>query len=109
MIDLTPLFQAVITIVFAVILRYLIPALRVRLSADKQAEHYKWVQIAVYSAEKLFGTGTGAKKFEYAKNLLESKGFTFDEDTLNALINAEIKRMENEESVVVVGDVAVTT
>ena len=108
MVDLTPVFQAVITVVFAVVLRYLIPVLRERISSDKQAEVYKWVQIAVYAAEKLYGAGTGATKYQYAKDLLESRGFTFDEETLKALINAEIKRMENEESVVVVGDVAVT-
>ncbi len=108
MADLTPVIEVALTLALAILLRYFIPAMRERLSADKQAELYKWVQIAVYAAEKLYGSGTGSTKYKYAKELLESRGFTFDEETLKALINAEIKRMENEESVVVVGDVTVS-
>ena len=108
MFDLTVLFETLITLVFVVLARYLIPAVKARLDTQKQEAVGEWVHIAVYAAEKLFGSGTGKAKFEYAKGLLEEKGFTFDENTLIALINAEIKKMENEESVVVVGDVAVT-
>ena len=105
----TSLFEVVILVFYVILMRYVIPTVKNRMSEEQRAQALQWVHVAVYAAEKLYGSGKGAEKLEYAKNLLEQRGFTFDPDELTALINAEIKRMENEESVIVVGDIDMET
>lgn len=93
-IDLTPVFQAIIAIICALVTTYLIPWIKARTSVEKQEQISAWLEIAVYSAEKLWGSGHGSEKLAYARKVLEEHGFTFDESTLMALINAKIKQME---------------
>ena len=56
-----------------------------------------WVQIAVFAAEKLYGAGNGDKKLAYAEEILRKHGIRLDTATLKAMIDAQIKEMENME------------
>lgn len=93
-IDFTPLAEAVILIICAIVSAYIIPWIKGRTNADQQANIAYWVEIAVYAAEKFYGSGEGKKKFEYATDFLKSKGIELDVQTLCMLIDAEIKKME---------------
>lgn len=98
MIDLTPLVQAVITLAAAAITTFLIPWLRTRYGNEKMEKVRGWVEIAVLAAEKLYGAGNGDQKLEYAEAFLAQHKIKLDTSELIAMINAEIKKMENAEA-----------
>ena len=93
MIDLTPLMQGVITIVFLAIAIFVIPLLKKKLKAEDFDTLAMWVEIGVYAAEQLFGSGAGVKKKEYVLNFLEEKGYSVNVSEIENLIEAEVKRL----------------
>lgn len=97
MLDFTPLLQAVITLVAAAISVFLVPWLREKFGHEKLAKAKDWVEIAVLAAEKLYGAGNGDAKLEYAENFLAEHKIKLDFDTLKAMVDAEIKKMEQSE------------
>lgn len=98
--DLTPLLQAVIGVIFALLSGFLIPWIRQRTTEEQQKSIRNWVQIAVYAAEKLYNTaGAGPQKLAYVETFLAQHGIALEMDTLTALVNAEIKKMEQGEPI----------
>lgn len=95
MIDFTPLVEALITLAAMAITVFLIPWLRERYGTEKLAKAQGWVQVAVLAAEKLYGAGKGDEKLAYVENFLEEHNIILDTDALMAMVNAEIKKMEN--------------
>lgn len=95
MIDFTPLVEALITLAVTAITVFLIPWLRERYGTEKLAKAQGWVQVAVLAAEKLYGAGKGDEKLAFVENFLEEHNIILDMDALRALVNAEIKKMEN--------------
>ena len=104
MIDLTPLFEALIGLAVAAITGFLIPWIKERYGNEKLEKIRGWVQIAVYAAEKMYGAGNGDKKLEYAEAFLLEHGVKLDTFELVAMINAEIKKMEQGEQHVLVAE-----
>ena len=100
MIDLTPLVEALITLAVTAISVFLIPWLKTRYSNETLAKAQGWVQVAVYAAEKLYGAGNGDAKLAYAEDFLAAHNIKLDTATLKALVNAEIRKMEQEEVVI---------
>jgi len=50
-----------------------------------------WVNVAVAAAEQLFReSGAGEKKKLYVLGFLQSKGFTYDSDTIDVMIEAAV-------------------
>ena len=81
--------------------RYLVQKAVQMARAGKTLEEIKaWVEIAVLGAEKLYGAGRGDEKLEYAEAFLAQHGIKLDTAELMALVNAEIKKMEQAEIVV---------
>lgn len=102
LIDLTPLMEAIISLVFLVIGAYLVPILKNRRTEDEWAKLKAFVHVGVYAAEKLFGAGHGAEKLAHVeKYLLEVHGVKLDSAKLLALVNAELKEMEQSEPVMI--------
>lgn len=95
MIDFTPLVEALITLAVTAITVFLIPWLRERYGTEKLAKAQGWVQVAVLAAEKLYGAGKGDEKLAFVENFLEEHNIILDTDALMAMVNAEIKKMEN--------------
>ena len=63
MIDLTPIVEAIVALVAAVITAFVIPWLKGKIDADKLEEIELWVTVAVEAAEQLYvGSGRGAEK-----------------------------------------------
>ena len=52
---------------------------------------------AVLAAEKLYGAGNGDAKLAHAEKVLAEHKIKLDVDTLKAMINAKIKKMEQGE------------
>ena len=79
-IDLTPIFQAVLGILAALITHKLIPWIQARTSAQQQEMLRAAVLVAVYAAEQLYGAGAGKEKLMYVKGQLAKKGYKVDVD-----------------------------
>lgn len=97
MIDLTPIIQAIIALAASAITVFLIPWLKTRFGNEKLEKAKGLVQIAVYAAEKLYGAGNGDQKLEYAEAFLAQHKIKLDTSELIAMVNAEIKKMEQAE------------
>ena len=102
MIDLTPLFEALIGLAAAAITGFLIPWLYERYGHEKMAKIRDWVHVAVFAAEKLYGAGNGDQKLEYAEAYLAQRGIRLDTYDLIAMVNAEIKKMEQGEALLAI-------
>lgn len=102
MIDLTPLCQAVIALAAALITAYLIPWIKSRTTVEQQQHIKTAVQIAVYAAEKAYGAGHGDEKLAYAERVLAGYNVRLDTQHLRALIDAQIKEMEQAEALLLI-------
>ena len=99
MTDLTPIVNAVIALIAAIITTFLIPWIKSKIDAAKLAQIVEWVGIAVRAAEQIYNeSGMGEKKKQYVLDFLASKGFTLDPDSINAMIEAAVKNLNIEQN-----------
>lgn len=89
-IDLTPIFQAVIGFLAALITHKLIPWIQARTTAQQQEMLRAAVSVAVYAAEQLYGAGAGKEKLMYVKGQLAKKGYKVDLDEIEAAVREMI-------------------
>ena len=85
-IDLTPLFQALIGFLAALVTYKLIPWIKARTTAQQQDLLRAAVSVAVYAAEQLYGAGSGKEKLMYVKGQLAKKGYRVDVDEIEATV-----------------------
>lgn len=85
-IDLTPLLQAVITVISLVITGMLVPWLKAKLTEQQQVNLNAAIRILVYAAEQVYGAGNGDEKMEYVIERLRAKGFAVDKDAIEAAV-----------------------
>lgn len=97
MIDFTPLVEALIGLAAMAITVFLIPWLKARYGNEVLEKARGWVEIGVLAAEKAYGAGKGDEKLAYVTDFLAQHKIKLDIDTLKALVNAEIKKMEQAE------------
>lgn len=98
-IDLTPIFQALIGLLAAIITLKVVPWIKARTTAQQQALLAAAVRVSVYAAEQLYGAGNGKEKLIYVKGALARKGYNIDIDEIEAAVR-ELALME--ENVVLV-------
>lgn len=104
MLDFTPLLEAVIALAFTLITAFLIPWLKNKYGTETLNKIKSFVEVAVYGAEKAYGAGNGAQKLAYVEKFLAEKKIKVDFNTLKILVDAEIKKMEQAEPPVIVGE-----
>ena len=102
-IDLTPIIEALITLVSAVITFVILPKVKSylaeKLSSEQRENLKQWVKVGVAAAEQLYGSKTGQQKKEYVVSFLLSKGLVFNVDEVTALIESEVYKLtQNSES-----------
>lgn len=102
MMDITPILELIIKLVFTLITLFLIPKLKALIS-EKVAESdqrkiIRWVELAVQAAEEAERSGLIDKKakYTYALDFLEKRGVTFDPDTMQALIDSTCWELFNQ-------------
>ena len=99
MTDLTPIVNAVIALIAAIITTFLIPWIKSKIDAAKLAQIVEWVGIAVRAAEQIYNeSGMGEKKKQYVLDFLADKGFTIDPNSINAMIEAAVKELNIEQN-----------
>ena len=96
MIDITPIIEAIITVIVLCITTFLIPYIKSKTTSTQQEQIQAWVNIAVMAAEQLIqGSGKGAEKKEYVIKWLNEHNITFDAEKLDAMIEAAVYKLTN--------------
>ena len=96
MTDITPVINAVIALIAAVITAFVIPWIKSKTTAAQREEIEAWVRIAVTAAEQIYkGSGRGEEKKEYVLDFLKGKGLTFDMASINLMIESAVKDMND--------------
>lgn len=97
MIDLTPIVNAAITLAALLITTFLIPWIRTQISSEKLEQVKKWTSVGVKAAEMIYReSGMGEAKKKYVQEFLAGKGYNLDVDTVDALIEATVRQMQQE-------------
>lgn len=93
MVDLTPIFQAVIALLAALITYKLIPWIKAKTSNEQQQAMRAMVKVLVFAAEQIYGAGHGHEKLEYVKQQLEFAGFSIDVAEIEAAVGQYINNV----------------
>jgi len=97
MTDITPIFQAVISVVAFAITAVVIPWLSKKIGAAKTNELLSWVKIFVEAAEQIYReSGMGEKKKAYVLNRLQEKGYDLDLEAIDDMIEAAVLELNME-------------
>lgn len=96
-IDITPIIEAVIALLAAIITYKLIPWIKARTSAEQQATLGVLIRTLVYAAEQMYGTGAGEAKLAYVEDELLERGYKVDRAAIEAAVReltAEMRAAE---------------
>lgn len=85
-IDLTPLLQAIISLIAVIITIKVIPWIKTHTTAQQQILLNATVQILVSAAEQLYGAGEGPKKLAYVEAELAKRGLKLDTAAIEAAV-----------------------
>lgn len=96
-IDLTQIILAVITLIGALITRYLIPWIKEKTN-EKQFEALKLLaKVGVYAAEQIFSTEQWKEKKQYVLDFLKKNGYEVDAPAVDALIESLVRELRIEQ------------
>lgn len=102
MTDITPIINLVVKLVATLISIFLLPKLtelmKAKVSEANQKKIIRWVELAVKAAEEAERNGLIVKsaKYDYAVDILEKRGITFDAKTTQALIDSACWELFNQ-------------
>lgn len=86
MIDFTPILQAVIALLAALITYKLIPWIKTKTSAQQQQNLTTLIRVLVFAAEQLYGAGNGQEKLEYVCEQLREQGYEVNLAAIEAAV-----------------------
>ena len=102
-IDLTQIILAVATLIFGLLMRYVIPMIKNKLDGNQIELLRIAVKTAVYAAEQLYGSKQGQEKLQYVIDLLYKQGFIVNknqvEDSIRAMIESFVKELNMEQAI----------
>lgn len=93
MIDLTPIFQAVIALLAALISYKLIPWIKAKTTKEQQEAIQADAKIAVFAAEQIYGAGNGEDKLQYALGVLNRAGYNINTTLAREAIEKAVAEM----------------
>lgn len=100
-INLTQIILAVITLIFGVLMRYVIPNIKAKTTADQLELIHAAVKTAVYAVEQLYKSKPGQEKKQLVIDWLKEQGYDLDdkeiESTINMLIESLVKELNIEQ------------
>lgn len=92
-IDLTPIIEAVIALLAAIITYKFIPWIKAKTTNEQQKLMQATVRTLVFAAEQLYGAGSGDAKLEFVVSQLEDRGFTADPVEIEAAIKENLEAL----------------
>ena len=92
-INLTPLFQAIVALLCALVTYKLIPWIKARTTEQQQNNLRATIKILVFAAEQLYGAGKGEEKLRYVKQQLQMRGFDIDVPEIEAAVGEFINNV----------------
>ena len=100
-IDLTQIILAVITLLFGVLMRYVIPNIKAKTNANQMEIIRAAVKSAVYAVEQLYKSKPGQEKKQMVIEFLKEQGYILDdtqiENNINYLIEEIVKELNIEQ------------
>ena len=100
-IDLTQIILAVITLIFGVLMRYVIPNIKSKTTADQMEIIRAAVKTVVYGVEQMYKSKPGQEKKKIVIEELAKQGYIIDidnvEDKMNYLIEEIVKELNIEQ------------
>lgn len=92
--NITPILEALVVLIGAVITGVIVPYIKSRTSAQQQEELMVWIRVAVTAAEQLYtASGMGKEKKEYVLNWLAMHGISVDNERIDAMIESAVYSM----------------
>ncbi len=92
--DITPVVNAVIALIAAVVTAFVIPWVKSKTTAAQREEIEAWVRIAVTAAEQIYsGSGKGKEKKKYVLDFLAEKNLKIDEESVDLMIESAVRNM----------------
>lgn len=96
-IDLSPVMNALPTLIAALVTAFLIPWIKTKIGNEKLISLKAWVSVAVSAAEKLFDySQAGSEKKSYVKQFIKSLGLDVDDEILDSLIESQVYKLTQE-------------
>lgn len=92
-IDLTPIIQAVIGLLAALITYKLLPWIKSKTTVEQQTALNIAAKTLVFAAEEIYGSGNGAEKFDYVVMKLQERGFDADPVAINAAVRENFEAL----------------
>lgn len=94
-VNLTPIVEAVISLIGVLISVYLIPFLKKKLNNEQLTEVKKWTLIAVQSAEQIFNSKQGEAKKQYVLDFLGTKGYDVTSEDIDNLVESAVYTLKS--------------
>lgn len=96
MTDLTPVINAFIALVAALVTAFVIPWVKRNTSAKDREEFLKWVEIAVMAAQQLHYKLEGVERKKYVLDFLAQKGYDVSSEEIENAIEAAVLKLHRE-------------
>ena len=96
MVDITPIINAVIALIAAIISVFLIPWIKANTTEQQRKTMLELIKIAVAAAEQIYeGEGRGEEKKQYVLDFLASKGIAVNDEAVNAAIESYVQQLNS--------------
>lgn len=96
MIDLTPIFNALILLISALLTAFLVPWIKSNLTAKQTEQLMKWAEIAAAAAQQLYWDMDGETRKQHALELLAEKGFDINSTEVQNALEAAVLKLHKE-------------
>lgn len=101
-IDLTQIIMAAITLLFGLLMKYVIPNIKSKTNENQLELIRAAVKSAVYAVEQLYKSKPGQEKKQLVLKFLKDQGYIMDdvqvEDKINYLIEEAVKALNIEQN-----------
>ena len=94
MIDLTPILEALLGLLAAIITAKVIPWIKAKTTNEQQIKIEAAVRTAVFAAEQIYGAGRGSEKLSYAVNYMRNHGYEVDLDQIEAAVQTYFRHID---------------
>lgn len=96
MTDITPIIEALIALIAALLSAFLIPWLHSKTNAQGTQHLLTWVDIAVRAAQQLYYQQDGEVRLQHALSVLAEKGFDVNDETVLDAVEAAVLKLHRE-------------